>query len=65
MKPFEGTHPQIIQEWLTEYAENQFTPDPNYQLSKRERRHRKLMAVEKLFGRHLDKKHFKLVSNDQ
>lgn len=63
LQPFNGSHPAIVQQWLQDYAENTFKPDPNYQLSKRERRHHWLMKLERLLGRHLDKKHYELVQD--
>ncbi len=61
LHPFHGTHPQLAQDWLAENAENTFQVDPNYRLSKREKRHRWLMKLENLLGRDLTKKHFKLL----
>ncbi len=61
LQPFTGTHPAVVSQWLKEIAEPSFTPDPNYRLTKRDRRHHLLMKIEKLVGRHLDKKHFTLV----
>lgn len=63
LHPFNGTHPQVVQEWLAENAEHVFRPDPNYRLSRRERRHRWMMKLERLLGRDLTKKHFTLVEN--
>lgn len=61
LERFTGTHPAIVQQWLQDYAEPTFTAAPNYRLSKREKRHHLLMKIEKLVGRHLDKKHFTLI----
>lgn len=61
LQPFTGRHPAVVQAWLAENAENTFSADPEYQLSKRERRHRWLMRLEKWLGRDLTKKHFTLV----
>jgi len=61
LERFTGSHPAIVQQWLQDYAEPTFTADPNYKISKREKRHHWLMKIEKLVGQHLDKKHFKLV----
>jgi glycosyltransferase involved in cell wall biosynthesis len=58
---FTGTHPKLVKFWLETSAEKSFTIDPNYQLSKREKRHRWLMKLEKVFGLDLSRKHFKLV----
>lgn len=61
LQPFTGTHPAIVQQWLADYAEQKFVPDATHKLSKREKRHRWLMMLEKWLGRHLDKKHYTLV----
>lgn len=61
LQPFTGTHPAVVQTWLEENAERQFTPDPAYRPSKRERRHRRLMKLERWLGRDLAKRHFTLV----
>jgi glycosyltransferase involved in cell wall biosynthesis len=62
LQPFTGTHPELIKPWLESSAEKSFTVDPNYQLSKREKRHRWLIKLEKAFGLDLSRKHFKLVA---
>ena len=62
LQPFTGTHPELVKPWLESSAEKSFTIDPNYQLTKRERRHRWLMKLEKAFGLDFSRKHFKLVA---
>ncbi len=62
LQPFTGTHPELVKPWLESSAEKSFTIDPNYQLSKREKRHRWLMKLEKAFGLDFSRKHFKLVA---
>jgi len=62
LQPFTGTHPALVKPWLESSAEKSFTIDPNYTLSKRERRHRWLMKLENAFGLDLSRKHFKLVA---
>ena len=37
---FDGTHPEIIQEWLKEHGNPALKLDPNYQLTARDRKHR-------------------------
>jgi glycosyltransferase involved in cell wall biosynthesis len=61
LQPFTGTHPELIKPWLESSAEKSFTIDPDYKLSKREKRHRWLMKFEKAFGLDFSRKHFKLV----
>ena len=59
---FTGTHPELVKPWLESSAEKSFTIDPNYKLTKREKRHRWLMKLEKAFGLDFSRKHFKLVA---
>ena len=59
---FTGTHPAVIQPWLSsQAAEHHYTPNPNYILTARDKRHRLRMWLEKTLGRDLMKKHFSLV----
>ncbi len=62
LQPFSGTHPELVKPWLESSAEKSFTIDPDYQLTKREKRHRWLMKLEKAFGLDFSRKHFKLVA---
>jgi len=62
LQPFEGTHPALVQPWLESSAEKELHIDPNYTLSKREKRHRWLMKLEHWFGLDFSRKHFKLVA---
>ncbi len=58
---FSGTHPQVVQQWLTDHAESVLTVDPGYAPSARDRRHRWAMRLERVFGLDLSKKHYRLV----
>ncbi len=58
---FTGTHPAVIQDWLESEAEHEFSLNSDYVISRRERRHRKMMKLEALFNLELSKKHYKLV----
>ena len=61
LRPFTGTHPQIVRDWLPK-AEGVFRADPNHQLTAREKKHRRMMKLEKLFGFQFSRKHYRLVS---
>lgn len=62
IKQFVGSHPLIANEWLENEAEQMFIPNSDYKLSKRDKKHRLMMKIEKLFGGiDLAKKHFKLI----
>jgi hypothetical protein len=59
MKPFTGTHPAVIQEWLTsEAAEQHFTPNPHHAPTPRQKRHRLRMKLEDFLRKDLSKRHF-------
>jgi len=61
LKPFTGTHPQVIKEWLPA-AKGIFQPNPQHRLTRRERKHRLMLMFEKYFGWQRNKKHYRLVS---
>jgi hypothetical protein len=56
--PFSGSHPKIMETWLKNDAEQNFSPNENYRLSKRDRKHRISMQLEKWFSWDLSKKHY-------
>jgi hypothetical protein len=60
IKKFNGTHPKVMNKWLL-HSNEIFQVDSNYQLSSKQKKHRIMMKVEKLFGIELSKKHFKLI----
>jgi glycosyltransferase involved in cell wall biosynthesis len=60
LKLFSGTHPKVIQDWLPK-ADGVFQADPNHQLTSREKKHRRMLKLEKLFGVQFSKKHYQLV----
>ena len=57
LQPFAGTHPRAIQEWLPP-AEGLFPANPDHVLTSRERKHRAMMAFERLTGLDTSRKHF-------
>jgi glycosyltransferase involved in cell wall biosynthesis len=60
LRPFTGTHPQAIRNWLMPAGEV-FQADPAYRLTRREKKHRFMLNLERWFGWQLNKKHYKLV----
>jgi hypothetical protein len=48
-----------MQNWLAEEAAHQLRRNPNYKPMRRERRHRWMMRLERLFGWELSKKHYR------
>jgi len=57
---FTGTHPKMIQGWLPA-ADGVFEADPNHKLSSREKKHRLMLKLEKIFGPRFNRKHYQLV----
>jgi hypothetical protein len=62
MRPYNGTHPAVMRQWLNAQSDNRWQPDLQHRLTSRERRHRLAMKVESLFGVDLSRKHFRLVT---
>jgi len=60
IKEFKGSHPKIIKDWLPNENEV-FKADPNYKPSKKQKKHRVMIIIEKFLGLELSKKHYKLV----
>jgi glycosyltransferase involved in cell wall biosynthesis len=60
LKLFTGTHPKAVREWLPK-AEGIFQADPKHTLTSREKKHRRLLWLEKTFGIKFNKKHYRLV----
>jgi hypothetical protein len=60
LKPFSGTHPQIIQDWLPP-AEGIFQASPDHQLTPREKKHRRMMKLERWLRFRFGKKHYQRV----
>ena len=60
--PFTGKHPSLAQNWIDNEAEQNFTPNPNHILTKREIKHRWMMKLERLFNfRFTTSKHHKVI----
>jgi hypothetical protein len=60
LKPFSGTHPKAVQDWLPA-ADGLFQADANHKLSSREKKHRRMMKLERWLGFRFGKKHYTLV----
>ena len=58
LKVFTGNHPTIVKSWLKNDAEKDFKPNLNHEVTKREKKHRWVMKLERQFGWELNKKHF-------
>lgn len=60
MQEFHGSHPEIIKDWLPK-ADGLFKVDKSYELTRKQKKHRMMIKLEKLFNLELSKKHYKLV----
>ena len=60
IRKFEGSHPKIIRSWLPK-ERGVFATDPNYKLTAKQKKHRVMLRLEKLFNLELSKKHYKKV----
>ena len=60
LREFSGTHPKVVQDWLPR-AKGLFQADPNHRLSRREKKHRMMLMLEKWLGVRFNKKHYRLV----
>lgn len=58
LRAFNGTHPACMAEWLENSAEHEFMEDPNYRLSRRDRRNRIRFWLERVLGTEISKKHY-------
>ena len=63
LREFKGTHPVVMKDYLPKDIKSIFKADPNHVLTKREKKHRLAIKIEKMFGLDLSKKHFKLIKD--
>ena len=61
LRRFDGTHPQVVRDWLTP-AKGVFQADVNYRLTSRDKKHRLMLKLEKWFGFKFNKKHYRSVA---
>jgi glycosyltransferase involved in cell wall biosynthesis len=60
LRSYEGSHPAAMQDWLPP-ASGVFEADANYKLTYRDKRHRALMRLERLFGFTFNRAHYRLL----
>lgn len=60
LRRFDGKHPAVVHNWLPA-ADGLFRANPNHLLTRRERKHRWMLKLEKWFGIQFSKKHYRLV----
>lgn len=61
LREFKGTHPDVMKDWLPQDVKTVFQPSADYVLTKRDKKHRVAMKIEKMFRLDLSKKHYKLI----
>jgi hypothetical protein len=61
LREFSGTHPTVMKKWLSECAQVRFEIDPDYVLTRKDRRNRVLSCLERTLGLDFSKKHYRLV----
>lgn len=59
LREFNGNHPAVMVAWLDQSAEKMFVQNPEYRLSRRDRRNRLRFWIEERFGLEISKKHYK------
>jgi hypothetical protein len=62
LTPYTGSHPALMADWLAAEAEHHFAPNPQHVPTRRERKHRASMQLERWFGWDLSRKHYRLVA---
>ena len=60
IQEFQGSHPEIMKDWLPKDA-GLYKVDSAYKPTRKQIKHRLMIKLEKLFGLELSKKHYKLV----
>jgi len=59
LRPFFGTHPAVMKDWIASEAEHIFCQDPGYDLSRRDRRNRLRFWIEEKLDIEISKKHYR------
>jgi hypothetical protein len=59
LKPFTGTHPAEMAPWISESANRDFEPDPDFKPTRKDRRYRLKGMLERMTGLDLSTTHFR------
>ena len=59
IRPFTGSHPKIVQDWLRAEAELEFEQNPNYKITLKDKKHRIRFWLNEKLGWDISKKHYK------
>ncbi len=55
---YDGSHPSVIREWLPD-SQDVYMPKPGHELTRREKKHRRMMKLENALGGDFTKKHYR------
>lgn len=58
LREFKGEHPAIMKEWITHHAEHNFSINPNYKVTLKDRKHRIRFWLHEKLGIDISKKHY-------
>ena len=58
LRPFKGSHPAVMENWLAKEAETEFRQNPDYRVTRRDRRNRIRFWIEDILGVEISKKHY-------
>ena len=58
LRDFKRSHPAVMENWLTKEAETEFYQDPDYRVTRRDRRNRIRFWIEDILGVEISKKHY-------
>jgi len=58
IRPFTGTHPKIVQKWIDTEAELEFTQNPDYKITLKDKKHRIRFWLDEKLGWDISKKHY-------
>jgi len=58
IRPFTGSHPKIVQDWLRTEAELEFEQNPNYKVTLKDKKHRIRFWLDEKLGWDISKKHY-------
>lgn len=58
LRPFKGSHPAVMKNWLAQEAETEFCQDADYRFTRRDRRNRIRFWIEDVFDVEISKKHY-------
>ena len=59
LRPFKGSHPAVMEDWLASEAETEFSQDPDYRITRRDRRNRIRFWIEDILDLEISKKHYR------